>query len=455
MEPLNNDMDDLFRKAGDQYPLKISESDWDGVLGRLRDDGMGDSNTTPLIKTGGDRKKRRWLLLFFIPLVLGSTVYFFTANKPSSGSLSTSNNKGHADISLKKDLTDKLKEGKNALPEKSSEDISLSGQSSLSAGLSGSQKTNGLSSAISVSTNKYQGKIHGEFQPNEGPQLQKNLMNHPGGTKDSKLSVSNNNYTDLSSLLSQSFKEPVAKSVSLTVYVPVENVSVFGTAFTAASSKTFSLKTGTPESVKMHKSNKFLSNRGLYLGILAGPDISSVDFQSIKQPGFSVGILLGYRFNQRLSVETGLLWDKKYYYSNGSYFDKSNTSIPSNESIKDLNGYCNMFEIPVALRYDFVDNKKHGYFVKAGLSSYLMTKEAYMINAQSTGWSGSYSYSYNSSTKNILSIVQVSAGYEYAISGKTKVRIEPYLKIPLQGIGVGSMPISSAGLYLGISHSFR
>ena len=32
-------MDDLFRKAGDLYPLKTTESDWDGVLGKLMEEG--------------------------------------------------------------------------------------------------------------------------------------------------------------------------------------------------------------------------------------------------------------------------------------------------------------------------------------------------------------------------------------------------------------------------------
>jgi hypothetical protein len=49
----------------------------------------------------------------------------------------------------------------------------------------------------------------------------------------------------------------------------------------------------------------------------------------------------------------------------------------------------------------------------------------------------------------------LSGGYERAIGEKTKIRIEPYVNIPLQGVGTGSLPISSVGFYLGISHSFR
>ena len=36
MEHLENDMDDLFQKAGELYPLKTTGSDWDAVVGKLQ-----------------------------------------------------------------------------------------------------------------------------------------------------------------------------------------------------------------------------------------------------------------------------------------------------------------------------------------------------------------------------------------------------------------------------------
>jgi hypothetical protein len=84
-----------------------------------------------------------------------------------------------------------------------------------------------------------------------------------------------------------------------------------------------------------------------------------------------------------------------------------------------------------------------------------MKKENYSYNADGVygPWQGDSTY-YNS-TNNIFSIVQISAGYDLAVGRKTKISFEPYVKIPLHGIGIGGMPISSAGLYIGITHSFR
>ncbi len=77
MEHVNNDMDDLFRKAGDLYPLKTSESDWDQVLGKLRGEIPGEQQAVPAMQDRGARNKSRWfLLLLLIPLGLFSLVYF-------------------------------------------------------------------------------------------------------------------------------------------------------------------------------------------------------------------------------------------------------------------------------------------------------------------------------------------------------------------------------------------
>src|SRR5947199_3589121 len=116
--------------------------------------------------------------------------------------------------------------------------------------------------------------------------------------------------------------------------------------------------------------------------------------------------------------------------------------LPSTTTV---DGSCSMFEIPVNIRYDFATSKNHGFFAKAGLSSYLMTSEQYTFN------SSLYPYPYevkNDTLKNnIFSILQISGGYERVINNKTKMRVEPYVKIPLQGIGKGDMPIASFGIY--------
>ncbi len=77
MEHLENDMDDLFQKAGELYPLKTSESEWESVLGKLNEDGFGNQKGAIKMNSGVLRNKRIWLsLLLLIPVSVGSIFYF-------------------------------------------------------------------------------------------------------------------------------------------------------------------------------------------------------------------------------------------------------------------------------------------------------------------------------------------------------------------------------------------
>jgi hypothetical protein len=454
MERLENDMDDLFRKAGELYPLKITESDWDAVAGKLQAENFGDLNALPGLNAIGTRNRRRWrILLLLIPLGLAGLVYTSRlVSKPhaipapvvvkniTANEVSKKINPAGPDKLIKNDnsqtAVNKTVKPNGPLRSKTEE------QSAYAASMTSGRKT------ILNSKNG-----HTKFYITSGSRQSKNNSysktgNHPTSADD--VSKVNNPGADPSPYSEEAFQILLAKPLSLTA-VPGSNlgISVIGKAFPTPS------LAATPPSGKI-KDIAVRPLKGIYIGFLVGPDFSAVKFQSVNQTGFSLGVLAGYRFSKRLAVETGLIWDKKYYYSKGEYFNKSTANIPANVNIINLEGNCNMFEIPIALRYDFLSGKTHGFFAKAGMSAYLMNKENYNYLAEYSGVQSMHYATYNSGLQNnIFSIVSLSAGYELAISRKTKIRFEPYVKIPLQGVGIGSMPISSAGLYLGISHSFR
>jgi hypothetical protein len=165
--------------------------------------------------------------------------------------------------------------------------------------------------------------------------------------------------------------------------------------------------------------------------------------------------MLGYRFNRRLSVEASALWDHKAYYTSGEYFNKTKADIPPTVNIVNMNGTCNMFEIPINVRYDFWLLKNGGFYATAGFSSYMMQLETYSYLATAPGynpWTADKSYPH--SGNDFFSMVHLSAGYRFQWGKIGEVRLEPYYKIPLKGVGIGQLPMTSTGLYIGLTHSF-
>ncbi len=198
------------------------------------------------------------------------------------------------------------------------------------------------------------------------------------------------------------------------------------------------------------KTNKTkITKQHLYAGIIGGPDLSTIKFQKIIKTGFTGGIIVGYTLNKKWSIESGFYLDKKYYYTDGEYFSTKKIPLPSNIKIENANGYCNMTEVPLNIKYNFKASQKGNWFGIAGISSYFMKKEVYGYKLSTNGgvpWN--HEYSYKTSSKNLASIVNLSAGYSYNIGKTGMFRIEPYIKIPFRGFGVGSLPIISSGVYL-------
>ena len=187
-----------------------------------------------------------------------------------------------------------------------------------------------------------------------------------------------------------------------------------------------------------------------YAGLIAGGDMSFVKYQKAQPLGYNVGLLVGYKFN-KFSVESGLSFVKKNYYTHGEYFDKSKIPFFNDAQILTVDGYCNMFEIPLNIKYNIVEKNKHAFFASAGLSSYLMNKEFYNYDFIKDGQQRYGSKEYMHATQDWFSILNLSAGYELRTNTKRRLRIEPYYKLPISGVGTGNLPISSIGINVGIT----
>jgi hypothetical protein len=184
--------------------------------------------------------------------------------------------------------------------------------------------------------------------------------------------------------------------------------------------------------------------KGLELGLMAGPDLSTVKFGPIYKTGYNFGVQVGYRFSDRWSVNTGVIYTKKFYQADSQDF---HYKMPNNYKLKNVEGNCSMWEIPVNVRYDVSFNDKRRWFVSTGLSTYLMDKEDYTVYYST--WSNNvYDWPINSDSNSsyIFSILNLSAGMERSFGKHFSIQAEPYLKIPLKGLGMGSMRMTSYGV---------
>jgi hypothetical protein len=398
MQNINNNMDELFRQAAAGYPLKTDNSDWDGLASRLFNTPV---TPAPVKKKNKFNKYGPTLLLVFLMLVVGERPVKqarnpLTAYPPAAL-------KGEANTTINKQQR-------------------FQSQTDY--------KTAFLPATDHIPEN---GNVMSGDHILYRPITSNNRQTTDAGVE--KGAVKNIRTIDAPDLRYSTEQLAIASGItSAGANVPLNTTSDKAAPITEKKMDT------------LQKSSK------IYWGIVFGPGFNRVKNQKLLKPGFDIGIMAGMSLLKgKAFVEAGLLYTEKYYFSDGKYFnmDKAGGSMPQGMDIMSLEGSSRLFELPVKFKYSVFQKNKSGVFLSTGISSYLMTREENDYLAMMNGTEQSMSGSYNNNRRYIAVMANIGAEFNYKTGKNTRLRIEPYLQIPLKGIGIGSMPVMTTGLHFG------
>ncbi len=192
------------------------------------------------------------------------------------------------------------------------------------------------------------------------------------------------------------------------------------------------------------KKNKFANS--FSVSISAGPDVSAIKVNNIGTFEILYGAGIGYNLGKRWHVRTGFYTVKKVYGAKPSDYNPPSVFWNYYPQLEDINADCSVNEIPLILNYTFRQNSKQAWFASAGISSYFMKRETYnYLSKTPTGYQNK-SYTIYRQNKHYLSSLRISAGYEKTLNKTISLIAEPYLNLPLSGIGYGKVKLNSAGL---------
>ena len=200
--------------------------------------------------------------------------------------------------------------------------------------------------------------------------------------------------------------------------------------------------TEKPVKIKNKKSNFFS------LHFSAGPDIS---FAGSGKPGRAkllAGAGLGYTFKDRFTIRTGFYASSKVYSAAESEYHAPAIFYVYYPYLEKVEADCKVYEIPLSFSYHFNKSTRQNWLVSAGLSSYIMKKETYNYYYK-TAPSGpiiTRKWSPSDKNKHYFSVLTLSGGYQRNISKSVSLMVEPYLKLPLKGVGYGKVKLNSSGV---------
>ncbi|MGF1923871.1 MAG: hypothetical protein ACQUHE_06800 [Bacteroidia bacterium] len=194
--------------------------------------------------------------------------------------------------------------------------------------------------------------------------------------------------------------------------------------------------------------------RSIILSINAGPDFNSTEKTIGGKSGVALGIGISMPIGTKLSFQTGVSYGSKNYKAEGYDYAFNNPNTVN--IIAGIDASCKVLEIPLRATYNLTENGKGGLDVNAGLSSYMMLKENYrFIYTAASGRNDRFLEERNAN-QHYLSVIDLSATYHIKLKNKNfAFGIEPYLKIPLGGIGEGSVPLKSSGISLKLNYELN
>ena len=185
----------------------------------------------------------------------------------------------------------------------------------------------------------------------------------------------------------------------------------------------------------------------LILSASAGPDYSSVKFKQSGEVKLNYGIGVGYQLNDRFTIRTGLYAGSKVYTANAKSYKTPYQTGPYSYRLTSVDANCYVVEVPLNLVYNFKTAKNHNWFASAGLSSYFMKKEDYLYTyTNPTGDKYSHLWEFRNDNKHPFSVLGLSAGYQYTVNKRFSLLAEPYLKMPLGGVGDGKVKLNNTGV---------
>jgi hypothetical protein len=430
MQYLDNDMDDLLRKAAENYPLKSGNHGWASVVMQLQTNEPVQKERAKKTK----KKRRLFFLLLLIPLFSFSGYFLW---KTSSHPVNVNEAAAHAS-------------SPNSIKKNSPYFINISKPHN--TGLLTDSYI--LSNIPAVTTGPFQlpatesilpGKetiIHRQVYSRTGHLAATTPAAIPARVYAEGTNTTNNIWSDN---LVAATNYPVKQSLSGSLLWPAPSL---------LNTYPLLLKTAGPEI------NKPLTNtqlkKGFYMGLQVGPDFSRVRQQSFHGTGFAAGLLLGYQFNNKFSIETGMLLGEKKYVCEGKYFSmkKISADMPVGMVLNSVSGDIRFIEIPVSVNYRFWQKRKASVSLQAGFSASLLIKEMNNYNGTSNGSTDKIQGIYNQPTMYLPATASVGVNYQHTIGKNTLLRLSPYVKLPVSKIGVGNIAVSSTGIGFGIIKQF-
>nr|WKN36584.1 PorT family protein [Tunicatimonas sp. TK19036] len=187
------------------------------------------------------------------------------------------------------------------------------------------------------------------------------------------------------------------------------------------------------------------------------PDISAINLGEASQVGSKASVGLEYFITPKLSIQTGVIFSNKLYQASGESYKPYPGYWKKYPMPNSIDAHCDVLDIPINMRYYGITMPKSRIYLSGGVSSYLMLTEDYVYHYKGYGYQKPYDYKHHERNKNrhYFKVANISLGYERALGKRWALQVEPFVKVPVAGVGFGKIRLSTTGMFMSLNYRLR
>lgn len=420
----DEEYDKMIKEAADQYHPAYEDAAWK-KMERLLNEHL------PV-----EKEKKRFFFLLPLLLLLGGLVFFIILYTGKTN---------NSEISQNADSKNKTEEPVSAKVQHSNKSTGTA-PSNESVAASGNEKTNAHKNVSA--TEAASSKIQFQISSNED-----NLISERTDSVNAEdLSITNKNHQihRMENVIAFD-KKPLPENNNIIMSSGKENNEVAPKA-SDKKIKTSEQNPAKTEEEKatarsqMTKKTKGGFARNFSISLSAGPDISGVHIKEAGKITIAYGVGIGYAISKRFGIRAGFYISNKIYSAGPEDYQLAGNP-QAYEYLENIEANCKVYEIPLKVDYNFKAVKNHHWFISTGLSSYLMKRETYDYYYKTpNGVAYNKDWTIKNKNQHFLSVLNLSGGYQYSINKQFSLAAEPYVEIPLAGVGAGKVKLNSGGI---------
>ncbi len=159
---------------------------------------------------------------------------------------------------------------------------------------------------------------------------------------------------------------------------------------------------------------------------------------------YSAGLGFSYLFNKKLGLSLGANYIKDSYTAMAEDY-KPPSGYWKSKGVPDwTSATCEMLEMSYGISYFFNGIDQKGFATSINVLSNFMLSEMYYYHYPDE--SNNFVNSWNMDNKTLFSALAIDASYNIPVGNRWALRAGPFIKIPIDGIGHGSVMLSSIGI---------